>query len=78
MLLIGFLMSRFVLLCYHREIWKIEPQALGCDLFVCSAYKFCGPHAGILWGKQEVLQKLVILQLNAKDANEMKVFSGTF
>ena len=63
MLLIGFLMSGFVQACYHREMWKIELQALGCDLFVCSAYKFCGPHAGILWGKQEVLQKLVILQL---------------
>jgi len=42
-----------------------DVQALGCDLFVCSAYKFCGPHAGILWGKQEVLQKLEPFKLTA-------------
>jgi len=42
-----------------------DVQALGCDLFVCSAYKFCGPHAGILWGRKEVLQKLEPFKLTA-------------
>lgn len=31
---------------------------LGCDFFVCSAYKFYGPHQGILWGKRDVLDEL--------------------
>jgi len=31
---------------------------LGCDFFVCSAYKFFGPHQGILWGKREHLEYL--------------------
>jgi len=37
----------------------IDVQALGCDFLVCSAYKFYGPHQGILWGKREHLERLV-------------------
>ena len=33
-------------------------QAIGCDFFVCSSYKFFGPHQGILWGRREVLEQL--------------------
>jgi len=36
----------------------IDVQAIGCDFLVCSAYKFYGPHYGILWGKLEVLESL--------------------
>ncbi len=35
-----------------------DVQAIGCDFLVCSAYKFFGPHQGILWGKREVLESL--------------------
>ncbi len=35
-----------------------DVQTMGCDFFVCSAYKFFGPHQGILWGRREVLEKL--------------------
>jgi cysteine desulfurase family protein (TIGR01976 family) len=35
-----------------------DVQQLGCDFLVCSAYKFFGPHQGILWGKREVLEAL--------------------
>ncbi|MEL7185264.1 MAG: cysteine desulfurase-like protein [Pseudomonadota bacterium] len=35
-----------------------DVQQIGCDLFVCSAYKFFGPHQGILWGRNELLEKL--------------------
>ncbi len=35
-----------------------DVQALGCDFFVCSAYKFFGPHQGILWGRREVFERL--------------------
>lgn len=34
----------------------IDVQALGCDFLACSAYKFFGPHVGILWGRQELLE----------------------
>mgnify|MGYP001354182359 CR=1 FL=1 len=35
-----------------------DVQQLGADLLACSAYKFFGPHQGILWGRQELLDQL--------------------
>lgn len=35
-----------------------DVQDYGCDFFVCSAYKFFGPHQGILWGRPEILEQL--------------------
>lgn len=35
-----------------------DVQQFGCDFFVCSAYKFFGPHQGILWGRRDVLEQL--------------------
>lgn len=34
----------------------IDVQAIGCDFLACSAYKFFGPHVGILWGRRELLE----------------------
>jgi selenocysteine lyase/cysteine desulfurase len=31
-------------------------QALGCDVLIASAYKFCGPHLGIAYGRHELLE----------------------
>jgi cysteine desulfurase family protein (TIGR01976 family) len=36
----------------------IDVQALGVDFLVCSAYKFFGPHAGVLYGRAELLDEL--------------------
>lgn len=36
----------------------IDVQALGCDFLVCSAYKFFGPHAGMVWGREDLLERL--------------------
>jgi len=36
----------------------IDVQALGCDFLVASAYKFFGPHMGLLWGRRELLERL--------------------
>lgn len=35
-----------------------DVQALGCDFLACSAYKFFGPHQGVLWGRRDVLEAL--------------------
>ena len=35
-----------------------DVQDFGCDFFACSAYKFFGPHQGILWGRRDVLEQL--------------------
>jgi len=36
----------------------IDVQALDCDFLVSSAYKYYGPHAGILFGKRDLLKDL--------------------
>jgi len=36
----------------------IDVQDIGCDFLACSAYKFFGPHLGMLWGRREVLESL--------------------
>jgi selenocysteine lyase/cysteine desulfurase len=36
----------------------IDVQKLNCDFLVSSSYKFFGSHAGILYGKRELLEKL--------------------
>jgi len=35
----------------------IDVAAVGCDFLVCSAYKFFGPHVGILYGRAELLER---------------------
>jgi cysteine desulfurase family protein (TIGR01976 family) len=39
----------------HRAI---DAAALGCDALACSAYKWFGPHIGILWARPELLSEL--------------------
>jgi cysteine desulfurase family protein (TIGR01976 family) len=41
----------------------IDVRGLGCDFLACSAYKFFGPHVGILWGKREHLESLEPLKV---------------
>jgi cysteine desulfurase family protein (TIGR01976 family) len=36
----------------------MDVAAIAADFVVVSAYKFFGPHAGILWGRREVLERL--------------------
>jgi selenocysteine lyase/cysteine desulfurase len=35
----------------------IDVAAVGCDFLACSAYKFFGPHVGILFGRAELLER---------------------
>jgi len=36
----------------------VDVQAIGCDFLACSAYKFYGPHLGVLWGKRALIESL--------------------
>jgi cysteine desulfurase family protein (TIGR01976 family) len=36
----------------------IDVQAIDCDFLVCSAYKFFGPHMGVLYGRYDLLDRL--------------------
>ena len=41
----------------------IDVQELGCDFLVSSTYKFFGPHAGILYGRRELLERMYSYQV---------------
>lgn len=36
----------------------IDVKKFDCDFLACSAYKFYGPHIGILYGRRELLEKI--------------------
>lgn len=56
----------------------IDVQALGCDFLACSAYKFFGPHTGIMWGKRELLESLIAYKVRpAPDTLPGKWMTGT-
>lgn len=45
----------------------IDVQALGCDFLACSAYKFFGPHLGVVWGRESVLRDLPAYKCRCAD-----------
>jgi cysteine desulfurase family protein (TIGR01976 family) len=56
----------------------IDVQAYGCDALACSAYKFFGPHVGILWAKKEYLDSLPAYKVRpATDQNPGRWMTGT-
>jgi cysteine desulfurase family protein (TIGR01976 family) len=56
----------------------VDVQKLGCDFLVCSAYKFYGPHIGILFAKEELLQGLDVPKLApAPDTAPERLETGT-
>ncbi|MEQ1587572.1 MAG: cysteine desulfurase-like protein [Cyclobacteriaceae bacterium] len=43
---------------HYAPHFSIDVQDLGCDFLLCSAYKFYGPHVGILYSKPGLLDRL--------------------
>jgi len=48
----------FVDAVHYAPHGPIDVNTIGCDFLACSAYKFFGPHTGILWGRYELLERL--------------------
>jgi cysteine desulfurase family protein (TIGR01976 family) len=68
----------FVDAVHYAPHGPIDVTALGCDFLVCSAYKFFGPHTGILWGRYELLDRLTAYKVRpASDAPPHKWETGT-
>jgi cysteine desulfurase family protein (TIGR01976 family) len=56
----------------------IDVGSLGCDLLVASAYKFFGPHLGVLYGRCELLEQLRAYKVRpASDSPPGKFETGT-
>jgi cysteine desulfurase family protein (TIGR01976 family) len=48
----------FVDAVHYAPHGPVDVQEWGCDFLACSAYKFFGPHVGVLWGRRAVLEDL--------------------
>jgi cysteine desulfurase family protein (TIGR01976 family) len=46
----------------------VDVRALECDFLACSAYKFYGPHIGVLYGRNDLLQELDVPRLQPAPA----------
>ena len=43
---------------HYAPHFSIDVQAIGCDFLLCSAYKFYGPHVGLLYARPGLLDRL--------------------
>ncbi|HEX8635597.1 MAG TPA: cysteine desulfurase-like protein [Pyrinomonadaceae bacterium] len=56
----------------------VDVRALDCDFLACSAYKFCGTHVGVLYGRQALLDSLDFPKLSpAPDTAPERAETGT-
>ena len=56
----------------------VDVQALDCDFLACSAYKFYGPHVGILYGKRALLDAADVPRLDPAPAESPeRIETGT-
>jgi len=56
----------------------IDVQAIGCDFLLCSAYKFFGPHIGVMYGRYDLLAALPAYKVRpASDAPPYRWETGT-
>lgn len=56
----------------------IDVTAWDCDFLACSAYKFFGPHVGVLWGRRHLLEELPAYKVRpAPDAPPGRWMTGT-
>jgi cysteine desulfurase family protein (TIGR01976 family) len=68
----------FVDAVHYAPHQLVDVAALGADLLACSAYKFYGPHLGVLWGRQALLEHLDLPKLQpAPEEAPDRVETGT-
>jgi cysteine desulfurase family protein (TIGR01976 family) len=48
----------FIDAVHYAPHGPVDVRGLGCDFLACSAYKFFGPHLGILYGRHDLLNGL--------------------
>lgn len=56
----------------------VDVAAIGCDYLLCSAYKFFGPHVGVMYGKKSLFEKLETYRVKPQDPNPpYRIETGT-
>jgi selenocysteine lyase/cysteine desulfurase len=53
----------FVDAVHYAPHQLVDVKEWDCDFLACSAYKYYGPHVGVLYGKQERLEELEVPKL---------------
>jgi cysteine desulfurase family protein (TIGR01976 family) len=57
---------------------RLDVARAGCDFLACSAYKFFGPHVGVLWGRRALLEEIAADKVRpAPDRGAEKWQTGT-
>lgn len=59
----------FVDAVHYAPHLLVDVKKIGCDFLACSAYKFYGPHIGILYGRKELLEKIEFPKLKPAPNN---------
>ena len=68
----------FVDAVHYAPHVPVDVARLGCDFLACSAYKFYGPHVGVLYGRQELVAELDVPRLDpAPDTAPERLETGT-
>ena len=68
----------FVDAVHYAPHQLVDVKEWGCDFLACSAYKFYGPHVGVLYGKQERLEELEVPKLQpSPDTVPERLETGT-
>jgi cysteine desulfurase family protein (TIGR01976 family) len=68
----------FVDAVHYAPHLLVDVRAFGCDFLACSAYKFYGPHVGILYGRRDRIEALDVPRLEpAPDYAPERLETGT-
>ncbi|PYK92372.1 MAG: cysteine desulfurase-like protein, partial [Verrucomicrobia bacterium] len=68
----------FVDAVHYAPHQLIDVRDWNCDFLACSAYKFYGPHIGILWGRRDLLESFDFPKLiPAPDSAPERAETGT-
>lgn len=63
---------------HYAPHYAIDVQSIGCDFLLCSAYKFYGPHVGLLYSRPGLLDSIPTDHLRtAGQAAPDKIETGT-
>jgi cysteine desulfurase family protein (TIGR01976 family) len=68
----------FVDAVHYAPHLLVDVRAFGCDFLACSAYKFYGPHIGVLYGRRDRIEALDVPKLEpAPDSAPERLETGT-
>lgn len=63
---------------HYAPHFPLDVVALDCDFLLCSAYKFYGPHVGLLYARSPLLERFEFDRLSVQsDSGPLRIETGT-